>query len=681
MPSSSQQHRITTGLFYSTHAIILEKKWNKQFMKMRSKPLSELCTWGTCMSLSFAYVCLLLLLLSNDVEQNPGPEVSTQLSSSTKRCYHTCMEHMEQGWTNIQTTMKANAAFIHYDIGNRLSQLERMQGHMTHGLNELKAMIKDNTNTINILQSNQSNITRRLNEAQRESDKLEEMEKQSNIKILGLTESSDNYVDQVVNMLNHFSSDPQWSRNHIEKATRVGKRLGTKARAMIVTFSNLGDKVFVLRDTTMRGKLRQEGIRITSDLTTKQQAEIDFFKDKGFRAYYRRGILQVEDSKGKVNPQFVRDSYQQSNDYHLSNEEDAYNNITSNNQYFNRNTMSDMAGSDANQQQYPYATASPTWLSGSSTNGVASNQALPPQTLYPPLPTSAFKFSSPTSFTTVYGPNPSSYLTSPRHPYYHPTTDPDPYSDTTNFTISQNQSQPNHNAYVPNAVSHEGEPSSADYTEGGATSSNTTAQPTPAGLNDDVSATVNRRRPINNDDVFDDDDDFYNALDVPLGDEDHNPPSASVNQQQPDDSKDDKTYADAAATPVPEASGNITNTGTKTLNTKTLNTKTLDTNIPDKDIVDKSQNESNKLLQNQNRRLSNNSSKIPTANRSVVNSAVSHRVDTKSTKETKPKTASSSVDKDSCTKPKGSQANLKQPSVADYALRSRNNTDTENSKR
>ena len=151
MPISTQEYRIKTGLFYFTHGVILQRKLYKKFKGKKSRFSGELCVWGSCLGLILFYSCL-LLILSNDVETNPGPDMDTQLSSP--RCYHTCMEYMERGWSNIHDSMKANAAFLHYDLGSKLQRMECLLNFMNHGLNELKAVAKENTNTINILKSN-----------------------------------------------------------------------------------------------------------------------------------------------------------------------------------------------------------------------------------------------------------------------------------------------------------------------------------------------------------------------------------------------------------------------------------------------------------------------------------------------------------------------------------------------
>ena len=65
--------------------------------------------------------------------------------------------------------------------------------------------------------------------------------------------------------------------------------------------------MFVLADKTMRDNLRRDGIRITSDLTNKHQAEVDRFRDLGFQVYYKSVKLCMENNKGeKIDPDSLK---------------------------------------------------------------------------------------------------------------------------------------------------------------------------------------------------------------------------------------------------------------------------------------------------------------------------------------------------------------------------------------
>ena len=481
-----------------------------------------------------------LLILSNDVELNPGPEQGTQLSS--QRCYHTCSEQMEKGWHNIQCSLKANAAFLHHNLDHRLLRLEGLLNFMNLGINELKNITRENTNAINHLLSNQDTIMKRLQQAERDAERVEELEKQCNIKIHGLMESSDDCKDQVVNLLNHFSEDPGWNRSHIEKAYRVGKRNGSKGRTLVVTFGNLGDKLFVLRDKKMRDSLRLEGIKINSDLTTNQQAEVDYFRDQGLHVYYIRGRLQIEDKQGnKVDPSRFQ-SKQNSNaqkDYCSQNQGNRHN-VEAASQPTNEHSNNNVNGWNYEQpamHQFPppfsFSTMTPPWLSGTglygpnmsqSYNGVNRQQ----NSLYPSLHSPQFSQRSPITVSRYHN---SPYPTAPSQPHYHPTTE----HDLTSGIIDHDDSS--RAAFSTGVISYGGEPPRP-----GQDDQQTTQTPNPAdnGHVDDVNDAA-----ASQGDEFDDDDAFYNAIDIPNGRESRDVKANT--ERSSDENSASPSYADVTA--------------------------------------------------------------------------------------------------------------------------------------
>ena len=191
MPVSGQEHRIKTGLFYATNAIILEKKQKKTTGKAKYRLFDEICSWDSCFSIALLYLCF-LLMLSNDVEKNPGPEQSTQLSSQT--CCSHFTDHVEKRFQKMFYSLKANSAFIHYDIGSKISRVEGLISHMQHTITDLVNIAKENTNYINNLLVIQDIRLRQLNLAESEIDRLEASKRATNLKIYGLMESSDDCI-------------------------------------------------------------------------------------------------------------------------------------------------------------------------------------------------------------------------------------------------------------------------------------------------------------------------------------------------------------------------------------------------------------------------------------------------------------------------------------------------------
>ena len=406
MPVSGQEHRAKIGLFYATNAIILEKKQKKQVKRTKSSLFDEICSWGSCLSITLMYLCF-LLLLSNDVETNPGPEQSTQISSSN--CCSHFTEHVEKGFQRMFYSLKANSAFIHYDIGSKIARVDGLVSHMQHTITDLMNVARENTNSINNLLAKQDVLLRQLNLAENEIDRLEVAKRATNVKIYGLIESSNDCIDSVINMLNHFSSDPNWERGHIESAYRVGKRQGKGGRPTVVTFVNLGDKVFVLRDKDMRNRLRREGIKISEDLTSKQQADINFFKDKGYHAYYKKGKLIVENDQGQV-----------VNHKNLS-KEPIYDSTEQDTRHGSDHYTSQTQQQQSDDRRYPSQPASHQFY-----NQPSFVSPVAPWLREPPVPAPpCFDIFPP--YTNIYGANPPSpYPNFPQHPHYRSTLESDP---------------------------------------------------------------------------------------------------------------------------------------------------------------------------------------------------------------------------------------------------------------
>ena len=76
----------------------------------------------------------------------------------------------------------------------------------------------------------------------------------------------------------------------------------------------------ILTDGALRDLLKQEGIRVTSDLTTRQRNEIQFYHQQGKLAYFKNGKLRVEDRRphpsGDRRPHPSQRSQQEHRGYH-----------------------------------------------------------------------------------------------------------------------------------------------------------------------------------------------------------------------------------------------------------------------------------------------------------------------------------------------------------------------------
>ena len=102
-----------------------------------------------------------------------------------------------------------------------------------------------------------------------------------------------------MDILNECSSSRTWDKSDIETAYRIGDRRQRSGQPspMIVTFHRWSDKMEILNDTSSRDLLRLEGIKVSSELTTRQRDEVQQYRQQGKIAYYKNGRLQVEERR------------------------------------------------------------------------------------------------------------------------------------------------------------------------------------------------------------------------------------------------------------------------------------------------------------------------------------------------------------------------------------------------
>ena len=135
----------------------------------------------------------------------------------------------------------------------------------------------------------------------------------------------DNYranVNVIADALNECSSSRTWEHSDIQRAHRIGARRqrNDQPRPLIVEFHRWSDRMEILNDGALRDLLRQEGIRVTSDLTTRQRNEIQYYHQQGKFAYFKKGKLRVEDRRphpsGDRQPHPSQRSQQEHRGYH-----------------------------------------------------------------------------------------------------------------------------------------------------------------------------------------------------------------------------------------------------------------------------------------------------------------------------------------------------------------------------
>ena len=149
-----------------------------------------------------------------------------------------------------------------------------------------------------------------LMEARKNLNRVEAHNRRGNLKIYGIPEHQgedrEDCTEVAIKLLNDYMPGHDWEAEQVEKAHRLGKYIeGGRARPILVKMVNPQDTYYILGSKESRGKMKQDNIHISQDLTRDQQDILKQEKDKGNLAYFVGVKLVVREGEGKY---FSRDS-------------------------------------------------------------------------------------------------------------------------------------------------------------------------------------------------------------------------------------------------------------------------------------------------------------------------------------------------------------------------------------
>ena len=254
-----------------------------------------------------------ILLLISGIEPNPGPfhvppttlelnESGTghrTVQSSPSCCAH-FIDHVKQVFTNmiqiIQMQEKSNDTEM--KMNSYISEQRNGFANLIYSIISLEKKIDDcilNFDLRNDL------MKREMNELNANLDRMENFMKQGNVRFFGIQEDMIDglpALDKIIEMLNTYSSDPNWLKSDIAFAYREGRetKKQEEPRPLVVGFRLAEDKIFLLRDKKLRQNLKKLNVKISYDPTQKQLAELNFYREKGLNVYHKAGQLHVENA-------------------------------------------------------------------------------------------------------------------------------------------------------------------------------------------------------------------------------------------------------------------------------------------------------------------------------------------------------------------------------------------------
>lgn len=195
---------------------------------------------------------------------------------------------------------------LHLHTTNICSTVDHKIGQLSNDIRSIQQNTMRNREDIDDIQTDLSCVLQRLDKIESRIEFAESEVRRRNVKFFGVMEklSADSIPDEerIIRLLNQYTGyTVEWKATDLERVFRVGARAGAGAgagaepRPLVVQFHRWHDKIDILNDEVLRSNLRRIGIRISSDLTSRQQEEVQFYRGMGKLAYFKNGKLEVKE--------------------------------------------------------------------------------------------------------------------------------------------------------------------------------------------------------------------------------------------------------------------------------------------------------------------------------------------------------------------------------------------------
>ena len=203
----------------------------------------------------------LSLLLSGDVELNPGPTNSSKSSRSANKegnlDFGEIFLRLEEKFDSGQESILRNQT----QIMNRLSSLESQMEKFKEEIDDLRTQTTNLKSTINSLSESVGNNYDHGKDLQFLVDRQEQYSRKNSIRITGVTEETGESIENKTISILKKEIDVDISSEEIEIVHRVGRVHNGNPRSILVKF--LSHKT---KESVMRRKKNARNVKIYEDL-------------------------------------------------------------------------------------------------------------------------------------------------------------------------------------------------------------------------------------------------------------------------------------------------------------------------------------------------------------------------------------------------------------------------------
>ena len=295
MGISLEAYRLTIGLFAGG--------------KPRKKKLHETGLHFSKGMLAFCVLTVLLLIAG--IESNPGPYTTDEIMAKLIEMgadLKNGIAEVKTGLSNVQNEVDQmkNACEV---LKVSFDDLKNSTDNITGKIDEIEQRLDDidmqqeaDKDTLDTLACENEKLRSTVQGLEQEVDELESRSRRENLRFFGLSESENDSHEQctstIVSTLNEFFTFKKWSPEDISRAHRVGSRQSTRnPRQLIAKFTRWSDVNSILQSREARERMKKDGLRISTDLTRRQIAQMKEAQANGKFAYFKKGRLVVEERR------------------------------------------------------------------------------------------------------------------------------------------------------------------------------------------------------------------------------------------------------------------------------------------------------------------------------------------------------------------------------------------------
>ena len=248
-----------------------------------------------------------LLLLSGQVERNPGPDSVSKDNQSQQAA----SERMEAKLNKLlsmtddmQSQFDRKFQMLDSNVANHCERLQRQFAQLQDSVAVLQAWLRQTDVKLGHVEQRQVYLDSRLQQLEDEVERQERYSRRSNLILHGLAEekgeSYERCTERVIQLLNQYFPQRNWRDNDIDRAHRLGSQStkSSRPRPVIVKFRRWKDAMLIIKDREGKTQMRaSDGLSVAADLTKQQRVTMAQLQEEGKHAYYSKGKLVVTEPR------------------------------------------------------------------------------------------------------------------------------------------------------------------------------------------------------------------------------------------------------------------------------------------------------------------------------------------------------------------------------------------------